>query len=207
MKTKTPNAYHHGDLRRALIDAGARMAAEGGIDAVKTSALAKLLGVSSGAPFRHFKTRNDLLIAIAEEGARQQLDAMHAAAARAEHPRDAQQAMGVAYVRWSVENPGYFRVLTRAESIAGSPVLQAQSQLHLAQMDADFASKQADPSARLLTGQSAAVLAARAMVFGLARMCVDGLLGDIDADTAARLAQEITTVLGRGLENLEGDPA
>ncbi|MEM6929799.1 MAG: TetR/AcrR family transcriptional regulator [Myxococcota bacterium] len=206
MKSETLRSYHHGDLRRALVEAGAQLAAEGGVGAVKTSTLAKQLGVSSGAPFRHFPTREALLVTIAEEGARQQLSAMHEAAEGLDHPGEAQQAMGIAYVRWAVERPGYFRVLSRAESIAGSDLLRAQSQLHLDRMDADFASKQADPNVRLLTGHSAAVLAARAMVFGLARMCVDGLLGDVDADTAARLAQEITDVLGHGLATLDGDP-
>jgi hypothetical protein len=45
----------------------------------------------------------------------------------------------------------------------------------------------------------------RALVFGLARMCVDGLLGDVDGDTAARLAREVTDVLGRGLAHRDGD--
>lgn len=203
MRTKNPDTYHHGDLARALVEAGAKLAAEAGVGAVKPSTLAKQLGVSSAAPFRHFASRDALLVAIAEEGARQQIEATSAAAEGVERPGDAQQAMAIAYVRWSVENPGYFRVLSRAESLAQSEVLRAQQQLYLDGMHADFASRQADPQVRLLTGHSAAVLAARAMVFGLARMCVDGLLGPIDADTAGRLAREVTDVLGTGLDNLE----
>jgi hypothetical protein len=51
-----------------------------------------------------------------------------------------------------------------------------------------------------LTGRSAGALAAQALTYGLARMIVDGLLGgDIDAEAAARLAFELTNVLGEGL--------
>lgn len=200
MKPKPANTYHHGDLRQALIEAGAALAADNGVAAVKTSTLARQLGVSSAAPFRHFKSREALLVAIAEAGADLQLAAMQAAVDPSAPPHQQQRAMGVAYVRWCVAHPGYFRVLSRRESLEGSARVRAQSELHLQQMDADFESKRDNPAAQLLTGQSAAVLAARSLVYGLARMCVDGLLGDIDPPTAARLAHEVTGVLGRGID-------
>jgi len=58
-------SYHHGDLRSALLERAEEVIAEHGVDAVKLSVLAKELGVSHGAPARHFKDRNALLAALA----------------------------------------------------------------------------------------------------------------------------------------------
>lgn len=59
------SSYHHGDLRSALLQRAEDVIAEQGVDAVKLSVLARELGVSHGAPARHFKDRNALLAALA----------------------------------------------------------------------------------------------------------------------------------------------
>ena len=91
---------------------------------VEVSALAERLGVTDGAPFRHFESRQALLVAVAEEGTRRLVDRMNAAATGIEDPLESERARGVAYVRFAVEEPGYFRTLTRAEVVAASPRLQ-----------------------------------------------------------------------------------
>ncbi len=60
--------YHHGNLRQALIDTGLNALEESGLEALSLRALAESLGVSKAAPYRHFKTKNDLLAALAAEG-------------------------------------------------------------------------------------------------------------------------------------------
>ena len=55
--------YHHGDLRRVLIDAALRLAEEGGPAAVSVREAARRAGVSPGAPFRHFPSRDALMMA------------------------------------------------------------------------------------------------------------------------------------------------
>ena len=62
--------YHHGDLRRVLIDAALRLAQEGGLEAVSVREAARRAGVSPGAPFRHFPSRDALMTAVAEEAQR-----------------------------------------------------------------------------------------------------------------------------------------
>jgi AcrR family transcriptional regulator len=54
---KPLNAYHHGDLREALIRAALQDAEQGGPEAISIKALAKKLGVSQPAPYRHFADR------------------------------------------------------------------------------------------------------------------------------------------------------
>ena len=199
IKRKPPAVYHHGDLRQALIDAAAAAVAKDGVDALKVSALARRLGVTGGAPFRHFENRLALLVAVAEEGARRVVERMEAAAAGVEDPLEQQRARGVAYVRFAVEEPGYFRALTRAEVNAASPLLQQMTATSEKTLDAVLGRHSKGASSPELVYRSAGMLAAQALTFGLARMITDGLLGEINAKQAERLAYEVTGVLGTGL--------
>src|SRR6185437_525860 len=61
---KPQNTYHHGDLRGALVQAALREAERGGPEAISIKALAKELGVSQPAPYRHFADRGALLEAV-----------------------------------------------------------------------------------------------------------------------------------------------
>ena len=68
---KPPNAYHHGDLRDALVQAALGEVELGGPEAISISALAKKLGVSQPAPYKHFADRESLLMAVTAEAFRQ----------------------------------------------------------------------------------------------------------------------------------------
>src|SRR6201997_2389913 len=68
---KPENTYHHGDLREALVQAALREAELGGPEAISIKALAKELGVSQPAPYRHFADRDALLQAVTAEAFRQ----------------------------------------------------------------------------------------------------------------------------------------
>jgi AcrR family transcriptional regulator len=68
---KPLNTYHHGDLRDALVQAALAEAELGGPEAISISALAKKLGVSQPAPYKHFADRESLLAAVTAEAFRQ----------------------------------------------------------------------------------------------------------------------------------------
>ena len=61
---KPVHIYHHGDLRDALVQAALAEAEAGGPEAISISALAKKLGVSQPAPYKHFADRESLLTAV-----------------------------------------------------------------------------------------------------------------------------------------------
>jgi len=106
--------YHHGDLRRALIQAGAEILEEGG--ELSLRAVARRAGVSHAAPYHHFPDRRALLAAIAVEGFVALRDAEIAAAERVgREPVRALAETGVAYVRFAVEGPARFRMMFSAE--------------------------------------------------------------------------------------------
>jgi AcrR family transcriptional regulator len=199
-KPKKPTRpYHHGDLRQALLDAALKVVNVSGVDAVTMSALSRSLGVSVAAPFRHFPTREALLVALAEEGATHMVRFMAEAAARETSPLEAQRARGVAYVRFAVVEPGYFRLLARPEIVAASEHLRQANEAQQALMEPVLGRHQQGLVSAELAQRSAGMLAAQALTYGLARMITDGLLGDVSADDAERLAHEVTGVLGEGL--------
>jgi len=65
--------YHHGDLRQTLLLSATKMIEENGIDSLSLRKLASEVGVSRTAPYHHFKDKNQLLCAIAEEGYKKHL--------------------------------------------------------------------------------------------------------------------------------------
>ena len=103
--------YHHGDLRRALIDAASRLLESEGPSALSLRAVARETGVSPAAPYHHFKDKGELLDAVAHEGWTLLDAALAKAKANAPSPREAMNNLGVAYVCFARENPALYRVM------------------------------------------------------------------------------------------------
>lgn len=101
--------YHHGDLRRQLLDGAVAFCAEHGPAAFSLSALARALGVSSAAPYRHFADKDALFAAVAEEGYQRLGELL--AAARREAPVESVVEMGHAYLRFAGSDRGHFAVM------------------------------------------------------------------------------------------------
>lgn len=198
-RPKPRGHYHHGDLKRALMDAALIVVEREGIEAVSLSALAKKLRVSSGAPFRHFATREALLVALAEEGALRMVRALDEAAAKVDEPLEKDRARGVAYVKFAVVERGVFTLFTRPDIVRASPMLRAMSAAQEARMEPALGARHRGSTTRRIAAKSAGLLAAQALTYGLARMITDGHLGVVSPDDAEALAIELTGVLGEGL--------
>jgi AcrR family transcriptional regulator len=109
---KKKTGYHHGDLRRALLDAALELVAREGTGAVALRELAARVGVTHAAPYRHFKNKEALFATVAEEGFKLFHDALVAgrdAAGKGDRARLI--GTGVAYVRFAVDHPGHFKVM------------------------------------------------------------------------------------------------
>lgn len=109
---KKPRAqYHHGDLRRALLQAAVRTIQKHGFNALTLRAVGDELGVSRTALYRHFADKSALLTAVAAEGFRMfRLDLL-AAWEGAGKGAAGFTAMGEAYVRFAMSNPWHYRVM------------------------------------------------------------------------------------------------
>ena len=113
VRRKPADAYQHGELREALIQAGLKLLTEGGVAALGLRAAAQLAGVSHAAPYRHFRDKDALVDAIGERGFRMLTAHMREQIARAgsADTRARLTASGVGYVGFALQNPGYFRVI------------------------------------------------------------------------------------------------
>jgi AcrR family transcriptional regulator len=109
---KPRDVYHHGDLRRALVDAALALVAERGPVAWTLREAARRIGVTHNAPYRHFASREALLAAVAEEGFREFARFLDAADDAA--PRDPLSRLRVrfrSYVRFARDNPAALGVM------------------------------------------------------------------------------------------------
>ena len=108
---QTEGSYHHGDLRRAVLDAALVAISEVGPSAVSLRDLARRAGVSHAAPAHHFGDKAGVLTAVAAEGYHLLADALTAAH---QHTGDFAE-VGVAYVRFAIEHRSHFEVMFRPE--------------------------------------------------------------------------------------------
>ncbi|MEH2622022.1 AcrR family transcriptional regulator [Bradyrhizobium sp. AZCC 1719] len=176
-RTAAPKPYHHGDLRRVLIDAALRLVGEGGAEAVNVREAARRAGVSPGAPFRHFPSRDALIQAVAEEAQRRFRAEIEAALAGAPagDPLGRFRCLGLAYLRWAMRNPTHFEIISsrrlfdhdRAVAISSDNAeLIALTEQTLAEAFAAGQLRSADLKQVQIAG--------RALVYGFARMNIDG---------------------------------
>jgi AcrR family transcriptional regulator len=102
--------YHHGDLRAALIEAGLKLLEERHGDDIGLREVARAVGVSATAVYRHFPDKAALLRALAAEGLAQLAAAQHAACDAAGGGAAGFAATGRAYIRFALASPALFRL-------------------------------------------------------------------------------------------------
>jgi AcrR family transcriptional regulator len=108
---KPEGRYHHGELRRALLEEAAVVVERDGVAALSLRELARRLGVSHAAPAHHFADRAALLIELARDGFEQFAAALETAGEEGRDPLDRLCRIGHAYVRFAIEHPGRFHVM------------------------------------------------------------------------------------------------
>lgn len=105
-------SYHHGDLRRAILDAAERRLQAGGLKAVTIRACARDAGVSPAAPVHHFGSLKGLMSALAARGFGQLVARLDAEASARGCAAEAAVLVG-AYVGYAVSVPGMFDLMWR----------------------------------------------------------------------------------------------
>jgi AcrR family transcriptional regulator len=125
---KPRHAYHHGDLREALIQTALRVAEQGGPEAISIKALASTLGVSQPAPYRHFADREALLVAVTAEAFRQFNATLREAAARPSK-RSKLSRLAQAALLFGLERSGIYRLMFASQTVACAA---ERSELHVA---------------------------------------------------------------------------
>jgi AcrR family transcriptional regulator len=188
--------YHHGDLRRALLEAADEAITEQGVAALSMRDLARRAGVSHAAPTHHFGDKAGLLTALATEG----FDQLTKAMATSRLASNSFLELGVTYIRFAVTRRALFEVmfrpelyhaddpgLTAARARAGDALYAAVTDLPdstLSAQPADGPARPAGPGATV-TGPAevrTTGLAAWSMVHGFATLWLSGAFPDRDRD-------------------------
>lgn len=109
------DTFHHGDLRNALVAAAVQWLTANDASSLSLRQVARSAGVSSGAPYHHFKTRADLLLAVAVEGFVALGQAIHEAERSTSRPALRFERRIAAYIQFAVSHPGHYRVMFHEE--------------------------------------------------------------------------------------------
>ena len=107
---KSGRSYHHGDLRRSLIESGLLLVQEVGVEAISLRELAERVGVSTPALYHHFKNKQQLLFALGEASVDLFQAALDQAIQQAEQGFSIEDFVRV-YVRFAIENPELYELM------------------------------------------------------------------------------------------------
>jgi AcrR family transcriptional regulator len=172
--------YHHGDLRRALLDATLQLIEEQGPQGFTLRAAARRAGVTAGATYHHFKDKEDLVAAVAEEGfnlLRKQL--VEAAEKPCDSAQERSRNVAVAYVLFAVRHPTRFRVMVGygvlARNSAAGVAIEALNTYRLVR---EILIEGLTQNSGELVSE-AEVLGWWSVVHGLAFLAIDGYLGRV----------------------------
>jgi len=193
LSKKPRDQYHHGDLRRALLQAAVRTIQKHGFAALTLRAVGDEVGVSRSALYRHFADKSALLTAVATEGFRMLCAALLAAWDGGGRGRAGMEAMGEAYVSFAIENPWHYRVMFGGgfELDAGDPELrQAGTAAFGALLDA-LVEQQGQGLVRRDDPQTQANFV-WAVVHGVAMLAIDGNLAHQGVDVSAVTRYAVT---------------
>ena len=172
-----PRPYHHGDLRRGLIDAALGLLEEGGAENVSVREAARRAGVSPGAPFRHFPNRIALMTAVAEEAQQRFRVEIEAAVAKspAGDPLARFRCFGLAYLRWAMRNPTHFEIIsTRRLFDHDHAAGVSRDNAELIDMTVSTLADAFAQGQLRVADLKRVQIAGRALVYGFARMNIDG---------------------------------
>jgi AcrR family transcriptional regulator len=201
--------YRHGDLRRALVEAGTELARGGGPEAVVLREATRRAGVVPSAAYRHFADRRALLDAVCSAAQAELAVAMEAELAEmavGEDPayfaRARLRAVGSGYLRFAREEPGLFlTAFSASEDLqsAASPARAGEGGLTPFQLlgsaldglvEAGVLPRERRPGAEFLAWSA---------VHGLAMLLIEGPLRGIDAARAQDAGRRLLEMVERGL--------
>lgn len=202
-------SYHHGDLRRALLDAGVALARTGGPEAVALRAATRAAGVAPNAAYRHFADRDALLGAVALEAQARVAAAMERelALATAEadplrRARAAVRAVGTGYLRFARAEPELFRTAFSVDDDlrhAADPAGRGPGGRTPFELLGDALDELVAAGGLAQDARQGADLLAWSAVHGLATLLLTGPLRRLDAGTVELLGRRLLDMVERGL--------
>lgn len=188
------NSYHHGNLIETLLAVTVSLIEENGVEQLSVREVAKRAKVSPGAPFRHFKNKNALLTAVAEQAMARLTIAIEDKIKNEgnEDPIETFHALGNAYLNWALNNPTHFQIISSRNLIDFNSSKQLVEQnenirnimIRLIQK----AKEQGVLNEKLDTDDL--IFVTRAFVYGVARMWVDRHFNEWNIKEDAQIAMQ-----------------
>ena len=178
-RRRPSRAYHHGQLREALIEATEAILAESGVEALTLRAAARRAGVSPAAPAHHFGSLQGLLTEVAILGFRALAEELAAGNARGgDDPVARLREQGIGYVRFALAHPGRFLLMFRHERLdRENPRLkEAGGRAFKLLEDAVRAVRTLPADATLDRSSTALLMLAWSAVHGFAHLALEGQL-------------------------------
>jgi AcrR family transcriptional regulator len=199
---KKRRAYHHGDLKRALLEASLSLIREVGPSAFTLREVARRAGVSHNAPYRHFRDKEELLAAVAAEGFDRLTESMLKAAASGSGSLDRLRLSGRAYVQFALSHPQHFAVMFDAPRRFDSyPETRAAGERAFGTLVRYIEDCQAEgylPNG----GWEALALFAWSMVHGVAKLALSGRLPFSESAQVLQFTDMATDALRLGMANI-----
>jgi AcrR family transcriptional regulator len=182
-KAPARTAYHHGNLREALVEAGLAHLESAERGEISLRELARQVGVTANAVYRHFADQEALLAALAAEGFRRLRDAQ-VAAEQGRDPADTLHTAGRSYIAFARAHPALYRLMFgRFDSTTHGSELAGAAQASFAKLLAQVA------VARGLSIEDPQVLAAAVFAWGLthglSQLAIDGQFDHLTQDPEA----------------------
>lgn len=183
--SESADRYHHGDLRHALVEAALELLAEGGTEALGLRELARRVGVSAAAPYRHFRDKQALIQAVAAAGFEMFLAAVEGARAEVA-PEEQLGAMAEAYVHFALRYPRLYRLMF------SSALGKFEDKALRRAADAAYASLAVAAAKQDPDSPGEAAIGAWAFVHGLSMLLLDEQLLGVSAADAEPLVRALT---------------
>jgi AcrR family transcriptional regulator len=185
-------AYHHGNLRAALIAAATRLLARDGATAYTLRAVAGAAGVSQAAPYHHFKDKDDLLDAVVAAGFERLAGLQERTMLKERGGYEKLRANGIAYMTFAVTEPVLFRLMFGRDFLR--PSFQARYRTVAGRSFALFADACREATAGATTNPALFQLSAWSLAHGLASLLVDRRVDELVRHV---LGKRPGTALGR----------
>lgn len=208
-RLKARTTYRHGDLRRALLEAGIALARAGGPDAIVLREATRRAGVVPNAAYRHFASRQDLLEAVRSAALSELAKAMEAEIAKGRRLKAPEQAaranlraVGTGYLRFALTETGLFRTAFATPELlgfTGDPARKGPSGLDPFELLSAALDKFVETGLLPRERRPAAEFLAWSAVHGFAMLVIDGPLHTVPRADLDGIGARVIDMVEKGI--------
>jgi AcrR family transcriptional regulator len=208
---RAKDTYHHGDLRQTIIEEALSWIEQEDIFRLSLRGIARRIGVSHNAPYRHFSDKESLLIEIAKIGFNQLYQSLEQALINShDHAQQKLETIGVAYIQYAVQNQAYYRVMFSDRPKYSKEANQQKNADKYQNLNHVSEKAFSVLLQTIQTGQQAGVfvgddsyqlaLVCWSLVHGVSMLAIDCQLKICDRSSILELAKTATNIVSKGLK-------